>query len=256
MARRRAGKHRFFVADLRGERVALAGAEGHHAVNVLRLDVGADIELLDGRGGVARGEIVEIRKSRAVVRIGQREMLTDRIRPLVHLAFAVPKGKRLDWLLEKTTELAVASLHPVIFERSVAGGGDLSDARRGRWRSHCIAAAKQSGLNFLPDILDPVPLKELLAPVPGSDSELRLFGDISDDALPLPLALGPETFDPQVQIRFVVGPEGGLTDPERDMLVGGGFQPVRIGPTTLRIETAAVALLATIAAVCGSASPG
>lgn len=112
------------MADLREERIAFVGAEGHHAVNVLRLVVGVDVELLDGRGGVARGEIVEIRKSRAVVRIGQREMLTDRIRPLVHLAFAVPKGKRLDWLLEKTAELAVAFAAP----------GDLRAQRRGRGR--------------------------------------------------------------------------------------------------------------------------
>lgn len=164
------------------------------------------------------------------------------------LAFAVPKGRRLDWLLEKAAELGAASLRPVVFQRSVAGGGKPSDSARQRWLAHCIAAAKQCGLNFLPEILPHLGLDVFLSEARGRPVVL---GDTGEDAAGVPAALKDLQIEAGGKIGVLVGPEGGLTDDERSAALAAGCIPVRIGRMDLRIETAAVALLAAIRAVGG-----
>ena len=240
-------KHRFFLANLPAAAPAtieLAADEAHHAREVMRLRAGDDVELFDGAGGVARARIVEA--SRRSVRVQIDAVRTvRRAGPLVHVAFAVPKGKRLDWLLEKATELGSASLRPVIFDRSVAGGTTLGRAKRDRWRAHCVAAAKQCGLNHLPDIHEPFSLEDFLAETAGL---LRLVGDTFADAVALPEAFAPGS-QGRRELCLIVGPEGGLTPAERAACIDAGCVPVRIGATTLRIETAAVALLSAVSAL-------
>jgi 16S rRNA (uracil1498-N3)-methyltransferase len=245
------GRTRFYVPDLaEGAEVPLPPAEAHHAAHVLRLGPGAPIEVFDGCGRTAEARIAAVRRGRVTLAVGAVRGPARRPEPRVCLAFAVPKGSRLDWLLEKATELGVAALRPVRFERSVAGAGDFSDAKRAKWLGHCIAAAKQSGLNWLPDLQDPLPLAGFLAdPAPG------LFGDLAGDAVTVPQAIArlrgsaaPATRRAG-DITVLVGPEGGLTDAEREAVRAAGLLPVRLGHTTLRIETAAIALVAaTIAA--------
>jgi 16S rRNA (uracil1498-N3)-methyltransferase len=237
--------HRFFTEDISAPSVTLAGEEALHAVRVLRLHAGAEVELFDGQGGLATGRIVETGRRQVVVEI-ERRSSTPRPRPIVHLGFAAPKGRRLDWLLEKAAELGAASLQAVIFQRSVAGGGEFSDAKRRRWFEHCLAAAKQCGLDWLPEMRPPVPLADFLVHRGG---ELCILGQAGPDAARLIDVLARRK-DKQA-IRLLVGPEGGLTDPELAAVSGEGFLPVRLGRTTLRIETAAVALLAAIIAACG-----
>jgi len=146
---------RFFVENLAGEAVALSVGEAHHAMHVMRLGVGDAVELFDGRGAAADGTIVEARHGKVFVRVHTCRQPVARPGPVIHLAFAVPKGKRLDWLLEKATELAAGSLTPVGFERCVADPGELAGARRERWIGHCASAAKQSGLAWLPELHNP-----------------------------------------------------------------------------------------------------
>ena len=267
--------NRFFADNLNGPQVPLTDDEAHHATHVLRLGAGAEVELFDGSGRTARGRIIRAGRSKALVQIEHVNPAAPRPQPIIHLAFAVPKGKRLDWLLEKATELAAASLQPVRFQRSVAGGG-LDGAGRRRWLAHCIAAAKQSGLNFLPEIRQPAGLNEFLAEKPAEESTILLLGDVGEDAMPILWALrgaeksairnpclppAPACLDPQggrgrqakSEIVVLVGPEGGLTDSERRAALAAGFMPVRIGTTTLRTETAAVSLLAAAAALLGQA---
>ena len=191
-------------------------------------------------------QVVEAAKRSVTVAV-ESVRQDSRVGPAVHLAFAVPKGKRLDWLLEKATELGAASLRPVQFARSVAGGEVLSGAKRHRWALHCHSAAKQCGLNFLPELHDMTALTDYLAAAaPGG--VIRLLGDLADDAVPLASAIGPARAG--ATIDLLIGPEGGLSDDERTAAIAAGFLPARLGTTTLRIETAAVALLAGVAAVC------
>ena len=240
-----ARRRRFYVPDLTGERIDLPPDEAHHALHVLRLHPGAAVELFDGRGGSADGTVAEADRRRISVDVEHLHPVQPRSAPQVHLAFAVPKGKRLDWLLEKTTELAAASVQAVTFERSVAGKAELTPAKRHRWEGHCIAAAKQCGLQFLPDIRPPVEVGEFLA-APGE--ALRLLGATGPDAAPAREALAG--YVPPQPVVLLVGPEGGLTDAEHAAACEAGFQAVRLGGTTLRTETAAIALLAAAVGIC------
>ena len=236
--------HRFYCPHLAAGVNALDEVESSHAARVLRLRAGDEIELFDGRGGRAKGPITHLRRSEVLVEVAAVQQ-TPRPGAEVSLAFAVPKGKRLDWLLEKATELGAASLLPVEFERSVAEGAEAGTAKWQRWEAHCVAAAKQSGLDFLPQLHPLRSLADLLTDPPGS---LRIMGD----AAPQAPAAG-EVFRAAAgqSVCLLVGPEGGLADRERQAALQAGFQPARVGTTTLRVETACLALLSVAAASRG-----
>ena len=237
---------RFFVAELgsgTAGRLELTADEAHHARDVLRLQVGQSVEVFNGRGSVAAGRIMEIGRDGVAVEIDSVEQVQP-VGPAVHLAFAAPKAKRLIRLIEQATELGVRSVQAVVFERSVAGGDALSEAVRQGWRARCVAAAKQCGLNLLPEILPHATLEAYLA---GATSRLTLLGDTGPEAQPA-VAVLAGLQDGWDEIGILVGPEGGLTAAERAAAVDAGLQPVRIGHTTLRIETAAIALLAAVIA--------
>jgi 16S rRNA (uracil1498-N3)-methyltransferase len=243
---------RFYVPDLPESaevplppaEAPLPPAEAHHAAHVLRLREGDAVELFDGRGRTAEARIARVRRGEVTLAVGAVHGPAARPEPRVCLAFAIPKGTRLDWLLEKAAELGVARLAPVRFTHSVAGAGEFSAAKRSRWLGHCIAAAKQSGFAWLPEIEDPLPLADLLVP-----PQAGLFGDLDADALSVPQAVAQLRGGAAVGgLTVVVGPEGGLTGDERAALHAAGLLPVRLGRTTLRIETAAVALVAAVVA--------
>jgi 16S rRNA (uracil1498-N3)-methyltransferase len=239
--------NRFFVEDLSAEVVPLSVGEAHHAMHVLRLGAGDAAELFDGRGGLADGAIVEARRAKVSVRVLGRRQVAARPRPVIHLALAVPKGKRMDWLLEKATELAVGSLTPVNFERSVVEPGELAGAKRERWLGHCAAAAKQCGLAWLPELHEPQPLKDFLARFARA-GQVGLAGSADTDAS-VRAALASAPPDPVGGICLLVGPEGGLTDAECAATRDAGFVPARLGRTILRTETACIALIAAVTAI-------
>ncbi len=238
---------RFYVPNLEPGELALPESESHHARSVRRLGPGEKVELFDGQGQVAAGSIVSVGRRETIV-LAEEVISELQHLPRVHLALAVPKGKRLDWLLEKVTELGVASIWPVVFGRSVAEGGRID-----RWDIHCLAAAKQCGLNWLPELHEPINLTEFLAGLTEnfqtpSGRMLKIVGDLTDDSARLAEILADRREVIVDDVILVIGPEGGFTDDERAKLAEAEFQSVRLGQTILRIETAAVALLAAVKA--------
>jgi len=232
-------RHRFFADSIAEDVVPLPTDQAHHALHVLRLADGAVLEVFDGIGGVGEGVLRAPDRRGASVELTRRWPADPPTAPAVELGFAVPKGKRLDWLLEKATELGAGVLAPVVFAHSVARP-DLSGKARDRWRAHCIAAAKQCGADLLPEIRPPAALTDFLArPCPG------VFGDPAAGQ-PLSAALAGLAGAPR--LRILVGPEGGMTKAERAAAEAAGLAPVRLGGYVLRIETAAVAMLAAIRA--------
>lgn len=240
-------KYRFYCESLGTAAVVeLSTAESHHAMHVLRLGAGAEVELFDGRGRRSAGRIAQAKHGKVSVEATGLVIESPRPAPTIHLATAIPKGKRLDWLLEKATELGAASLRAVRFERSVSGGEPLGEGARERWRTHCIAAAKQCGLDFLPEIHDPLTLQAFLA-APAAGPAVRLVGDLGQGAVSLPQALSE--WKPHEQpVTVLVGPEGGFTPTEREVILASGFARVRLGSSILRIETAGLAMLAGVLA--------
>ncbi|MHC4985840.1 MAG: RsmE family RNA methyltransferase [Planctomycetota bacterium] len=244
---------RFYVPQLEEGRAILSSDQAHHAANVLRLSAGDAVVVFDGLGQVAQARIDSAGRKGVTLTVGAVAGPQERPQPVIEIAFAVPKGKRVDWLVEKATELGAAALQPVVFERSVAGGGELSPAKRQRWLGHCIAAARQCELDFLPELLPPRALSAYLGDCAAT---WKLFGDVAEHGPSIAAALGD--WQAGQPIAILVGPEGDLTDAERSAAVDAGFRPAHLGHTVLRVETAAVALTAALVAVCdasGGQSP-
>jgi 16S rRNA (uracil1498-N3)-methyltransferase len=159
------------------------------------------------------------------------------------IAASIAKGERFDWLISKCTELGVDRICPVVFERTVkqAKGGNIVQ----RYVNLAIAAAKQSERVFLPRIDEPMGTGQCLAKVKEEYPEgLLLFGGLSGESKPIL----EEKFDGQRDRIAFIGPEGGLTDAEEEVLREAGGREVRLTDTILRIETAAVSFAAILAA--------
>jgi 16S rRNA (uracil1498-N3)-methyltransferase len=222
-----------------GERCLIGGSAAIHIVRVLRLGVGAAVSLFDGAGGEYAARIEEVKKDAVLVDVGAHAAI-ERESPLaVTLAQGVSRGERMDWVMQKATELGVRRIVPLITERSVV----RLDARQAQkksqhWRGIIIAACEQCGRNRLPELAAPVDLQEFLG------------GDASKD--PMRLLLSPTAhlrigaIKPLEKITLLIGPEGGLSPDEGTAAFAQGFVGVQLGPRILRTETAAIAALAAL----------
>ena len=211
-------------------------------VQVLRMQPGQTITLFgDGPlGGSFEATIERMGRSEVTVRIGDHaaDAPGAALRP-VHLAVGMPANDRMDWLVEKATELGMASLQPLISERSVLRlSGDRADKKVAHWRGVAVAACEQSGRNTVPQILEVKSLGEWLRGLPEAAAETRGLLSLREGTQPLAAwpAEGP--------VRFLSGPEGGLAVAEEDAALACGFRPVTLGTRILRSETAPLAALA------------
>ena len=228
---------RLFVRHPLSEGVAvdLDGAQANYLGNVLRLGVGAELLVFDGGSGEWLARIVETGKKRMTLTVGLRTRGPETI-PDVRLAFAPVKRAQTDWLVEKATELGAAGLQPVMTQRTVAERVKLE-----RLEAIAIEAAEQCGRTRLPEIMEPVTLKQLLT---ASDRRLYFADETGGEPAAHAFAAGPAT--------ILIGPEGGFTEEERALVrAAPGSMPISLGPRILRAETAALAALAAYMAVAG-----
>ncbi|MBN1342114.1 MAG: 16S rRNA (uracil(1498)-N(3))-methyltransferase [Phycisphaerae bacterium] len=236
-------ERRFFCQSLAVGRLALPPDEARHARTVLRIRQGEPVELFDGRGGLASGTVQIVNRSTVEIRVERLGSAGPHEQPLpVTIAVAMPKGPRQDVLIEKCTELGAKAIWPVITQRSVVRP---KPARATHWHKVSIAAAKQSGRLFLPEIPPPEDLPRILTRLDRFD--LTLFG--STDAGTTPLLSCLDSWKITDDVLVLIGPEGGFTDDEQDALTRAGTRPVSLCPSVLRVETAAVAALAVLNAV-------
>jgi len=219
-----------------GRRLTVEGSAGNHISRVLRLRVGDALTLFNGQGGEYAGSIDEIRRDTVVVSILERRDV-DRESPCqLTLAQGISRGERMDWVVQKATELGVWQIAPIFTERSIVQLDEKQASRKlQHWRSIAIAACEQSGRNHVPQITQPVGLYELLEKRTSSGTALLL-----SPGAPLRIA---DLASAGTQITVLIGPEGGLADVEQQAAVKAGFTPVRLGPRVLRTETAAVCAL-------------
>lgn len=232
-----------------GAIVSLSESAAAHVSRVLRLGPGDELTLFDGRGGEYPAMIVDARG--IVVRVQAGECRTvERESPLsLALVQGVSRGERMDWVVQKATELGVAEIIPVLTERSVVKlNASQAERKREHWLGIAISACEQCGRNRVPQIHTPVDFATWLVPAHGA---LRILLDVSGgNAL--------ESLQPHQQVTLLIGPEGGLSNTERDAALAAGFRALRLGPRTLRTETAAIAALAALqllAGDLGSSSP-
>lgn len=220
-----------------GARVELDAAQANYLGNVMRLGAGAELLVFDGSSGEWLGRVAHAAKKRMTLTVERRTREPETI-PDAWLAFAPVKRAQTDWLVEKATELGVAKLIPVMTQRTVAERVKLE-----RLQAIAIEAAEQCGRTRLPEIAEPVALKQLLA---GRDSGRRLY--FADEGGGEPAA---SAFKSGATL-ILIGPEGGFTDEERRLVrAAHNSVPISLGPRILRAETAALAALATYMAVAG-----
>ncbi|HEY5311664.1 MAG TPA: 16S rRNA (uracil(1498)-N(3))-methyltransferase [Pirellulales bacterium] len=234
---------RFFAhVSSDSETALLAGSEAHHLLHVMRARPGDQVLLFDGSGREWLAEVAALSRSEVELRILECRSV-DRELPLrCVLGVALPKGDRQAWLVEKAVELGITRLVPLETERSVAQPGDkaLERLRRG-----VIEASKQCGRNRLMEIPAACAWSDFVQPPPAGS-----LGWLADPgaAQPAGEALGKLRATPPAELLIAVGPEGGLTPAECALAAAAGWQPVSLGPRTLRVETAALALAALAAA--------
>ena len=230
---------RLFVDETLADGLALTldGAPANYLASVLRLQPGAQVKLFDDRTGEWLAEIVEAGRKRVslavVCRLWEREPVPD-----LWLLFAPIKRGRIDWLVEKATELGVARLVPVLTRRTI-----VDRLNSERLRAHAIEAAEQCERTFLPELAEPARLERLLPDWPAD--RVLYFADEAGGEPLLDLARpGPAA--------ILIGPEGGFTDEERAAIRAvPAACPVSLGPRILRADTAAIAAIALWMAAAG-----
>jgi 16S rRNA (uracil1498-N3)-methyltransferase len=220
-----------------GANVDLDAGQANYLGNVMRLGVGAELLVFDGASGEWLARVAEAGRKRMTLAVERQTRAPEDI-PDVWLAFAPVKRAQTDWLVEKATELGAAKLIPVMTQRTVAERVKLE-----RLDAIAIEAAEQCGRTRLPEIVEPVSLKQLLA---GRDAARRLYfaDEAGGEEAASALQCGPAL--------ILIGPEGGFTEEERQLIrAAPNAVPVSLGPRTLRAETAAVAALAAYMAIAG-----
>jgi len=220
-----------------GARVELDAGQANYLGNVLRMKEGGELLLFDGASGEWLARIAEAGKKRMALAVERRTREAEAI-PDVWLAFAPVKRGRIDWLIEKATELGVARLVPVTTQRTIVERLNLE-----RLRAHIIEAAEQCGRTRLPELAEPVALASFLD---QRDGARTLY--FADEAGGEPAA---SAFKPGAA-TILTGPEGGFSEDERAAIrAAPNAHPISLGPRILRAETAALAALAAYMAVAG-----
>jgi 16S rRNA (uracil1498-N3)-methyltransferase len=219
-----------------GDVLELPESAARH-VQVLRLQPGSEVTLFEGTGGEWTATVERMGRSDVAVRVGSHRDVEREPKRAVHLALGVPANERMDWLVEKAAELGVASLQPLVTERSVLRlSGDRARRKQAHWQAIAAAACEQCGGNRVPVVH---PLADLADWTPPEGLSRRMLS-LDPDARPL---LAARSDSP---LLLLSGPEGGLSPREQELALGAGFEPVTLGPRVLRAETAPLAALAAL----------
>src|SRR5436189_4158667 len=237
--------HRFFIAPENWNSCALtlAGAEAHHARDVLRMRVGERVVLFNGRGHEITAEIVDVGVDEIALR-KLHEAETPPLRCRIVLGQAIPKGKSMDLIVQKAVEIGASEIAPIISDRTIVQvDSESAKQKQSKWQQIAIEAAKQCGQNWLPSVHAPRKLSDFVTVGTEESFDLQLIGSLQPAAQHLKKVLANYSREHQHRPRSVlmlVGPEGDFTPAELALARGHSYQPITLGPIILRVETAAI----------------
>jgi 16S rRNA (uracil1498-N3)-methyltransferase len=217
--------------------LSIEGEEFAHLTHVMRKKVGDVIGVVDGMGNLYEAEITDIRRRTASCAIRSHLVRPGEPRVRLHLGVGILKNSaRFDYLVEKSTELGVATVTPLLTSRTIP-----RHAKSDRWQKLALAAMKQSGRSVLPRVAQLTALTDFLAS--PSAGAMKLIPHTEGDRSSLQKGAGAS------EVIACIGPEGGFTDAEISLATSAGFRMVSLGPLRLRTETAAV--VATVRILAG-----
>ena len=227
---------RFFAEPERckGSHIELDEAESRHLSQVLRAQAGERVTVLDGAGGVYDAEVATISKRNVGLKVVGRQR-RDPLPYDLTLFQAIPKGKVMEWIVQKATELGARRIVPILTERTVVEVGADSHKVE-KWRTIAIESIKQCGSPYLPKIDAPIDLAKAIKQVSG----LPLVAALTPSAGEMDEYFGRD----RRPVQIWVGPEGDFTPQEVEKLEWAGVHPITLGPLVLRCDTAAVCALA------------
>jgi len=258
-------RHRFFlegdlpiVGDGETLVVPLSSNDLHHAVAVLRVRPGEEIDVVASSGRVWRVEVVSATRDALTARVSQLLDIAPAAGAKVTLVFGVSKGSKNDEIVESAVEIGASEIRPVLTARSVVRYDSVKRSVRGeRWRRVALAAAKQSKRAAVPAVHDPAMLSDVLPLLAQCDVLLVAWEDAPTDGIGIRDAMAAaEGIGAESRVTLVVGPEGGLAPEEIDSLVGAGGVVVTLGPVIMRVETAAIVGCSLVVYECGGLGNG
>lgn len=239
---------RFFINryDISNDRVELSGEDVNHVRNVLRLKSGDGITLCDGLGKDYTAVIDRFEAGKAVVSI--INSFENKSEPPIDIILfqGIPKSDKMDLIIQKSVELGVKSIVPVVTERTVVKIENSGDAARkaARWQRISFEAAKQCDRGIIPQIGFPVGFGQALEML--KESDVSFISYENEKEFSFKSYLGNNRAINMKNISVLVGPEGGFSSEEADNAVLSGIKPVSLGPRILRTETAGIAVLSII----------
>jgi 16S rRNA (uracil1498-N3)-methyltransferase len=232
-------RRRWIADEVSENSAALTGSHAEHLIRVLRAHLGQEFDISTG-SAVRRGHIVRMEKGRVEFQLG--EVVSSPSIPSVTLALSIFKFDRMEWAIEKCTELGVARIIPLIARRTDTHLAAAAAKRMDRWQRITRQASEQSRRDAPPEILAPVKLKEAV----GLSGGIRVVLAESEQGVMLKDALHAHA--PGASVVLAFGPEGGWTDPELELFRAANWVLASLGGTILRAETAAIAATAIVMA--------
>ena len=242
--------HRVFMENAAGETIAVRGAEAVHIACSLRMKAGEEVTVCGGQGVEFRCRIVSVCPEEVLLRV--EETLPVQSEPSVRVTLwqGLPKGDKLEWIIEKSIELGVTEIVPVLMQRSVSRPDIKSAAKKHeRYQKLALSAAKQCGRGIVPEVRPMTSFREMCGALSRCDAVLffyELGGQPLSDILHSPAA--KEWRD----IAVVIGPEGGFDPAEAQALQAAGAFTATLGKRVLRTETAPLAALSVIMYATGN----
>ena len=234
--------HRFFADLLDENRAVLKEEEAAHALKVLRLKAGDACQALT-EGSVYAAEIIET-QPQVILHLGEK-LPSPEPSVRVTLYQGLPKGDKMDFLSQKCTEAGVTRIVPVLFSRCVVKWEKKDNEKKlPRWQRIAAEAAKQSGRALVPQIGEPVTIKQLCEAIKGHDLTLVPWEEQKGNGI-------AKNFQGQKDVAIVIGPEGGMSPEAIDMMKQAGALPVTLGPRIFRTETAGLAALISLLTISG-----
>lgn len=230
---------RFFVSPFVGETVTVTGEDAHHIHRVLRMRKGEEVTVCDGVGNDYLCCIEDVSDAAVILKVLNKQPTTCEPTTAVTLYQGLPKGDKMEWIIQKCVEIGITRIVPVAMSRSVVKlNASEGEKKKQRWQKIAVGAAQQSGRGCIPEVTAPISFSQALEQLKNENTVTFYEGG----GQPLSSLVGKDTS----QVSIIVGPEGGISEEEIEKLQQNGAHIATLGKRILRCETAPLVALSVI----------